>query len=49
MVDCPLKEQALQAVWGDSDEDSNDSDENDDVVAHMAIADDTASHGSNHE
>ncbi|CAN0838259.1 hypothetical protein LINGRAHAP2_LOCUS2063, partial [Linum grandiflorum] len=38
-----------KGVWGDSDEDSNNSDDDDDVVAHMAIADDTASHTINQE
>ncbi|CAN0885591.1 hypothetical protein LINGRAHAP2_LOCUS15157 [Linum grandiflorum] len=48
-VDCPLKEQALQAVWRDSDEDSDDSDEKEEVVAHMAIADEATVNAPNTE
>ncbi|CAN0861076.1 hypothetical protein LINGRAHAP2_LOCUS8115, partial [Linum grandiflorum] len=40
-VDCTQKESTLLAAWGDSDADSNDSDEEDNVVAQMAIADTT--------
>ncbi|CAN0858070.1 hypothetical protein LINGRAHAP2_LOCUS7064, partial [Linum grandiflorum] len=38
-ADCPLKEHALQAIWGDSDEDSDESDDEENIVAHMAIVD----------
>ncbi|CAN0917772.1 hypothetical protein LINGRAHAP2_LOCUS30502, partial [Linum grandiflorum] len=38
-ADCPLKEQALQAMSADSNEDTDESEDEDNVVAHMAIVD----------